>query len=116
IKEFFENINLDLKPSLSEFYPELIGDHSFNLDYNIKKAGIAGGRFEINKSDPKLYGGNRAEMAQFTNTLMEEGWYGFSQYFPDSYITDSTEEVVGQWHDIPDENETAARSPSNQIS
>lgn len=116
LKEIFENSNLDLDPGISEFYPEIIADHSFALSNNNKRAGIAGGRFEINKNDPKLWGGNRAEMAQFTNTTSDEGWYGFSQYFPDSYITDSTEEVVGQWHDYPDAGETAARSPSNAIS
>lgn len=114
--EFFENIDLDQNPGLSDFYPELVAvDHSFALDENIKRAGSFSGRFEINRNDPLLWGGNRAEMAQVKTTTMDEGWYGFSQYFPDSYISDSTEEVVGQWHDQPDVGETAARSPSNAI-
>ena len=45
---------------------------------------------------------------------MEEGWHGFSQYFPETYTT--IEEVVGQWHDVPDFGETAGRRSSNAIS
>ena len=116
LKEIFENSSLDLDPDLSDFNPELIGNHSFSLDNNIKNAGIAGGRFEINQSDALLWGGHRAEFAQLTDSTLNEGWYGFSQYFPETYIRDTTEEVVGQWHDIPDDRETAARSPSNAIS
>ena len=114
--ETFENNFLNQDPSISDFYPELVAvDHSFSLDENVKRIGNSAGRFEINMNDPLLWGGNRAEMAQHTSTTLDEGWYGFSQYFPESYISDSTDEVVGQWHDQPDVGETAARSPSNAI-
>ncbi|SHN04112.1 protein of unknown function [Salegentibacter salegens] len=114
--ETFENPELYKNPQAGDFYLEHItAPHSFNLNENIKRYGNSAGRFGIKKNDPKLYGGYRSEMAQVTSTTLEEGWYGFSQYFPDSYISDATEEVVGQWHDQPDIGETTARSPSNAI-
>jgi len=113
--ETFENPNLDLNPDLSDFYLEEAATNSFKLDENIKRAGATAGRFEINKSDPEIWGGNRTEMSQAQSTTQEEGWYGFSQYFPDSYISDSTGEVIGQWHDKEDVGETASRSPSNTL-
>ncbi|HSM63010.1 MAG TPA: heparin lyase I family protein [Gillisia sp.] len=116
LSELFENPNLDYNPDLSDFYVEYAAARSFQLEENITRAGNSAGRFEINKNDPKVWGGNRTEFAQVTNTTMGEGWYGFSQYFPENYTTENLEELVGQWHDIPDEGETAGRSPSNAIS
>jgi len=113
--ETFENPNLDLNPDLSDFYLEEAANHSFKLDENIKRNGSTAGRFEINKSDPEIWGGNRTEMSQAQSTTQEEGWYGFSQYFPGTYISDSTGEVIGQWHDKEDVGETASRSPSNTL-
>ena len=116
LAETFENSALRNDKQAGDFYLEHAVDHNFQLEQNLVREGSTAGRFEIRKDDPKLYGGHRSEMAQIRSTTLEEGWYGFSQYFPYTYSTDSTEEVVGQWHDIPDDNETAARSPSNQIS
>jgi len=113
--ETFENPNLDLNPELSDFYLESAVDNSFSLDENIKRAGSTAGHFEIKKSDPKIWGGNRTEMSMAQSTAQEEGWYGFSQYFPDSYVSSSTGEVIGQFHDQADVGETASRSPSNTL-
>ena len=54
-------------------------------------------------------------MSQAQNTAQAEGWYGFSQFFPDTYISDSTGESTAQWHDQADEGEHVARSASNSI-
>ena len=116
VVESFENTELRNNPQAGDFYLEHVAvSHSFALAEKVKRFGDSAGRFEINKNDPKLYGGHRSEMAQLTSTTLDEGWYGFSQYFPESYTSDTTEEVVGQWHDQPDIGETTARSPSNAI-
>jgi len=113
--ETFENPNLDSNPNLSDFYLESAKNHSFSQDRVIKKHEQVAGRFEIKKDDPKIWGSTRAEMSQAQGTAKSEGWYGFSQYFPDSYVSDDTEEVVGQWHDQSDDGEHVARSPSNAL-
>ncbi len=113
--ETFEDPNLDNNPDLSDFYPEFAVDHSFSQDPNIKREGNFSGRFEINKNDPKIWGSTRSELSQAQNTARPEGWYGFSQYFPDTYIFDTSGEVVAQWHDQSDVGEAVDRSPSNAI-
>lgn len=113
--ETFENPNLDKNPGLSDFYLEAVNDNSFQLAKNIKRAGKAAGRFEIDKNEPQIWTGNRAEMSQNQKSTRKEGWYGFSQYFPKSYESDRTAEVLVQWHDIPDKGEHVDRSPSNAI-
>ncbi len=115
--ETFENQNLDNDPGLSDFYPEFAVDHSFELDKNIKREGNAAGRFQINNDDPKIWSATRSELSQSQSTARAEGWYGFSQYFPDTYVFDSSGEVITQWHDQEDKNlgEQADRSPSNAI-
>lgn len=113
--ETFENNNLDQDPSLSDFYPEFAVDHSFALEKNIKKVGNSAGRFEIKNNDPFIWGATRTEFSQSWRSARSEGWYGFSQYFPDSYATDPVAEIVGQWHDKEDPGEAVARSPSNSL-
>lgn len=114
--ETFENPDLDNNPGLSDFYLEHAVDHSFQLENNITRAGNAAGHFEIRKEDPKIWGGNRTEMSEGQkSTTQSETWYGFSQFFPDSYISDSTGEVIGQWHVQADAGETTNRSPSNAL-
>ncbi len=115
LTELFENESLDNKPSLSDFYPEFAVDHSFALEQNIKRAGNAAGRFEINKEDPHIWSATRSELSQTQSTARPEGWYGFSQYFPDSYVLDTSGEVITQWHDQADQGEAVDRSPSNAI-
>lgn len=114
-QEPFENNNLDLDPYLSDFYPEFALDHSFTLEKSIKKTGNSAGRIEVRKNDPLIWGGTRAEYSQSWRSTKSEGWYGFSQYFPDSYAPDPVPEIVGQWHDREDTGEYAGRSPSNSL-
>ena len=113
--ETFENPDLKDDPQSGDFYLEHAVDHSFQLEKSIKREGTTAGRFEINKSDPKIWGGHRTEMSQAQNTARAEGWYGFSQYFPASYTSGSTGEVIGQWHDQADDGEHVDRSPSNTL-
>ncbi len=113
--ETFENSDLSNNPQAGDFYLEHAGDRNFRLEKNITRQGSTAGRFEINKNDKKIWGGHRTEMSQAQNTARAEGWYGFSQYFPDSYVSGSTGEVIGQWHDQADEGEHVDRSPSNTL-
>jgi hypothetical protein len=113
--ETFENPDLKDDPQAGDFYLEHAADHSFQLEGCIKREGTTAGRFEINKSDRKIWGGHRTEMSQAQSTVRAEGWYGFSQYFPDHYKSDATSEVIGQWHDQADEGEHVDRSPSNTL-
>jgi hypothetical protein len=113
--ETFENKNLDNDPGLSDFYAEFAVDHSFSLDENIKREGIAAGRFQINNDDPKIWSATRSELSQAQSTTRPEGWYGFSFYFPDTYVSDSSGEVITQWHDQSDVGEAVDRSPTNAI-
>ncbi len=113
--ETFENPDLNNNPQAGDFYLEHAEDHSFNLEENIIRKGSTAGRFEIKKGDTKIWGGNRTEMSQAQSTTQSEGWYGFSQYFPDSYTSDSSEEVISQWHVQADEGEATNRSPSNAL-
>jgi len=101
--------------NLGDFYPEFATDHAFSINETIKRKGRSSGRFEIRKTDPLIWGGTRAEISQPQNMALEEGWYGFSQYFPASYTSDTTGEVIAQWHDVSDNGETNGRSPSNAI-
>lgn len=101
--------------NLGGFYPEFATNHAFSIDETIKRKGRSSGRFEIRKTDPLIWGGTRAEISQPQNMALEEGWYGFSQYFPASYTSDTTGEVIAQWHDVSDDGEAISRSPSNAI-
>ncbi len=114
-KETFENPELYNNPQAGDFYLEHAENHSFSIEENIVKEGSQAGRFEIKKSDSKIWGGHRTEMSQAQNTARAEGWYGFSQYFPASYTSGSTGEVIGQWHDQADDGEHVDRSPSNTL-
>jgi len=113
--ETFENPDLRNNPQAGDFYLEHAADHSFQIEGNIIREGSTSGRFEINEDDPQIWGGNRTEMSQAQSSTRNEGWYGFSQFFPASYTSDSTEEVIGQWHVQADEGEATNRSPSNAL-
>jgi hypothetical protein len=58
-------------------------------------------RFELRRSDPENNNGTRAEISfpGPDNTTNPERWYAFALYFPRAaYDTDSTDEVISQWH------------------
>jgi hypothetical protein len=65
--------------------------------YEGKKAA----RFELRDSDPENNNGKRAEISfpGPDNTANPERWYAFAIYFPlNDYDTDSSDEVISQWH------------------
>ncbi|MCJ7758270.1 MAG: heparin lyase I family protein [Gillisia sp.] len=113
--ETFENKKLDINPTLGDFNPEFAVDHSFSLSNNIKREGNSAGRFQINKKDPKTKGTTMAELSQAKSTAQAEGWYGFSQYFPETYVPDSSEEIITQWQDQSVKGGGGNGSPSNAI-
>ncbi|MCS3802200.1 polysaccharide lyase [Niastella sp. OAS944] len=58
-------------------------------------------RFELRDSDPENNNGTRSEISfpEPDNTPKLERWYAFAIYFPrNEYDTDSTDEVISQWH------------------
>ena len=61
-------------------------------------------RFELAKTDPLQYNGYvRAELKQgFKTDPTGENWYGFSNFLTDDFVSDSVDEVIAQWHEIPD--------------
>ncbi|MBE7639957.1 hypothetical protein GUB10_06400 [Salegentibacter sp. BLCTC] len=115
LEESFENIALETNPQAGNFYLEYAKNHSFQLEKDIVRKGATAGRFEIRKNDPQIWGGHRSEMSQAQSTTKKEGWYGFSQFFPTSYTTDATGEIIAQWHVQADEGEATNRSPSNAL-
>ena len=94
---------------------EFATEESFELVSNIKREGVSSGRFQLNKNDPDIAYSKRAEMSQRKEIVQPEGWYGFSNFFPSSYTSDPTPEIVAQWHDLPDFGEETDRSNSNSI-
>ncbi|MGN6493955.1 MAG: polysaccharide lyase [Agriterribacter sp.] len=60
-------------------------------------------RFELNKDDALVHGGKRAELITLKErTPNVERWYRFSIFLPIDYGIDSVEEIVAQWHEVPD--------------
>lgn len=59
-------------------------------------------RLHVNKSDPTLHGGKRAELALSPVSMNQEYTYKFQLYFPPDYAPDASQEIVAQWHDMPD--------------
>ncbi len=57
----------------------------------------------LNKSDPLVNGGKRAEVSfKQDPSVQVERWIGISMFLPSTYITDPEPESVLQYHDIPD--------------
>jgi hypothetical protein len=49
----------------------------------------------------------------FPNTfnIGSEYWYGFSIFIPDNWATDSSGEILAQWHNTPDAGEAGGSPP-----
>jgi hypothetical protein len=58
-------------------------------------------RFELQKADPLVAGGKRAELVAKPETNPNR-WYGMSIYLPADYEDDAYPEVLAQWHGMPD--------------
>lgn len=60
-------------------------------------------RFELNKDDIPVHGGKRAELITWREPTPDaERWYRFSIFLPEEFGIDSVEEIVAQWHEVPD--------------
>lgn len=70
---------------------------------SVSKNGKKCVRFEINKTDPDVANGKRAELTLKPESKVQvERWYGLSFLFPKSYISDPEPETITQWHEWPD--------------
>lgn len=59
-------------------------------------------QFTLNRDDPDVNGSRRSELALRPEEANQEHWYSFSMLIPDSWETDSSWEIVTQWHGYPD--------------
>jgi len=67
------------------------------------RAGNYAAEFNLNRNDPLVENGMRAELKHYTMAPMgSEFWYGFSTYLPSTWAEDTAPEIITQWHDIPD--------------
>jgi hypothetical protein len=59
-------------------------------------------RFDLDKSDPPLHNGSRAQLGAEdpVEPRGAERWYGFSIYLPSTWTRDRAPEVVAQWHQV----------------
>lgn len=63
------------------------------------RAGAHSVRFELDRTDPLVSNGVRAEIeASPPEPLNAERWYGFSTFLPASYSKDPMSEIIVQWH------------------
>ncbi|MCE7066601.1 polysaccharide lyase [Dyadobacter sp. CY326] len=72
---------------------------SITLNKSIKRAGTSSMKVELQRQDTP--NDHRAELGQAPN-MNKEGWYGFSVYFPSSFVKESIEESIVQWNSLPD--------------
>jgi polysaccharide lyase-like protein len=83
------------------------------------RGGWSSARFELNNGDPPPpSGGKRAELSAtpfepVNLTTGTERWYGFSIYLPSTWVSDTSKEIVTQWHQ--DWNEPSGGSPPLSI-
>jgi hypothetical protein len=55
-------------------------------------------RFQLEKTDPVINSGTRAELTAGFEPVGAERWYGFSIYLPTDWQFDQAAEIVTQWH------------------
>lgn len=76
------------------------------------RAGKAALRLELLRTDPEIHRGRRAELVVDAAAAMHaEYWYGLSVYLPDDWAEDREQDVVAQWHNVPDEGESGLSPP-----
>lgn len=89
--------------NFSGWEPELCCKHSGEIISSPTRAGNYAAKFAVNKSDPLVERGKRAELKRYAAGRMgSEIWYGFSIYLPKDWVEDTAPEIVAQWHDRPD--------------
>ena len=84
-------------------YNKEVGDWDHALKYvdSIAYDGSRSVRFEVRHDDPMVAQGKRSEVTIIMGTnelLTKNAWYSFGVYFPDTYVSDTTYDVVSQWY------------------
>ncbi len=94
------------------YHPTAAYPYSWQLVDAPVRAGSQAYRSELRRTDPKVTGSTRSEATQPPEPAREEHWYGFSMLLPkggpEDWATDSSAEIVAQWHNSPDPAEKDA--------
>jgi len=92
----FESAN-----SISQWYERsLFKPWSATIENTQIRAGKGALKVELIRGSDVL-NGPRAELGMAPQTS-NEFWYGFSNFFPTSYVRDPVEEIISQWQAMPD--------------
>ena len=70
-----------------------------NINSTLKRAGTHSARFELRNNDA-LYD-FQSQLGRAPNKN-KEGWFGFSLYFPNTFVSDSLEDGIVQFQSLPD--------------
>lgn len=91
---------LDFERDMGSWYERSAGyAWSCFLHGHTARRGKSALRFELRRHDSKH--GYRSELGQKPG-MQKEGWYGFSNYFPASFVKDPVQEAVLQFQAHPD--------------
>lgn len=97
----FNETGFESNQSLNNWGKEIPFARSLTLSDSVARQGKYSGRFELNRTDPMVNGGVRAEINGHS-PKENNYYYKCSIYFPSSYTADDVSEVITQWHEIPD--------------
>lgn len=86
--------------SFSGWNQQLCCKHSGTVVTSPVRAGKYAAKFTLKKSDHEDH--HRAELATKPVPANSERWYGFSIMLPSDYKKDQMEEILTQWHSMPD--------------
>jgi hypothetical protein len=82
---------------------DLCCQHSAQIVSSPTRAGNYAAKFTLNRNDPIVSKGKRAELKRYRESYMgSEHWYGLSIYLPNDWVEDTAPDIVVQWHDRHD--------------
>jgi hypothetical protein len=110
--ENFEN-------GISSYYYKAMNNFAYSgtISENYSTSPTHAFRFELHKGDPSFEDGIRAELEGRAEIPLQERWYNFSVYMPNSTAEDYSHdyrncgEVIMQFHNNPDKGEEWTRPP-----
>jgi len=89
--------------------------YSQTYSTTIKNSGTRSMRFELHEDDADVASSRRDEIYTLKEGPLEEHWYGFSVYLPNSedeyFLDDVSAEALCQWKNIPDAGDTQTSPP-----
>ena len=97
----FEETFEGSRPFSTAHGPEIGADHSVTFVDRPGSSNNTAARFELRYDDPDVKGSRRAEWTIVkgeNGDIKKDTWYSFEVYVPNSYIDESDEEVINQWH------------------